>query len=307
MLNDLLIHHAHTLNRPFNSAGRRPLKAYRLGKAPRDCVRLGGLLLLAFTAIHARSASGPAPAAPGVQDSKPAQEVKPSWTPLQIAFIGPLQIFPQNWPVYGLGLNLLSPSWTDQMTGIQLGMVINQVHQRFAGIQIAGAMNNSHYQEYLGPGEFQGKQGYWYRDLGPNRSDVTGLQIAPMMNSGDTVHGIQLSGLYNDGKLTGLRISGMVNTGDLTGVEIAGLGNGLTNAGEGSADQAHGIQIALLQNTANGMRGLQIGLINRCVELTGLQIGLLNRVGDSLWPILHFSFGPKDNPAPPKEPKSGLR
>ena len=59
--------------------------------------------------------------------------------------------------------------------------------------------------------------------------------------------------------------------------------NFLMNLNLGDID---GIQIAGLFNSAQSVRGIQIGLINVTRELSGLQIGLVNYIRESPVPIL---------------------
>lgn len=52
----------------------------------------------------------------------------------------------------------------------------------------------------------------------------------------------------------------------------------------------NGLSIAGLANVAKVMRGVQIGLINKCQTGQVLQIGLFNRIGKRVVPIINFRF-----------------
>jgi hypothetical protein len=52
----------------------------------------------------------------------------------------------------------------------------------------------------------------------------------------------------------------------------------------------NGLSIAGLANVAKVMRGVQIGLINKCQTGQVLQIGLFNRIGKRVVPLINFRF-----------------
>ena len=72
------------------------------------------------------------------------------------------------------------------------------------------------------------------------QSEVTGVQIAGLVNFADTMNGLQLAGLSNTARV-------------LNGVQIAAWCN--------EADEGCGVQIGLLNN-GRQMKGVQIGLLN---------------------------------------------
>ena len=67
-----------------------------------------------------------------------------------------------------------------------------------------------------------------------------------------------------------------------TGLLVSGLVN--------SNYKFNGLSIAGLVNVAHVVKGVQIGLINKCETGQVLQIGLFNRIGKRIVPIINFRF-----------------
>jgi hypothetical protein len=100
-------------------------------------------------------------------------------------------------------------------------------------------------------------------------NQVNGLSISLFGITNRNYNGITVNGLMNFGtKLNGISIGGVMNSfNQLKGISIAGIGN-----------------------YANKGVGVQIGLLNRCVECKGLQIGLLNKMGKRTLPFINMRF-----------------
>lgn len=100
-------------------------------------------------------------------------------------------------------------------------------------------------------------------------NQVNGLSISLFGITNRNYNGIAVNGLINFGtKLNGISIGGVMNSFyQLKGISIAGIGN-----------------------YANKGMGIQIGLINRCVECKGIQIGLLNKMGKRTLPFINMRF-----------------
>lgn len=88
--------------------------------------------------------------------------------------------------------------------------------------------------------------------------------ITETFNKGVIVNGLSCTSF----KTTGLLISGLLNTNH----------------------EFNGLSIAGLANVAQKVRGVQIGLINKCETGQVLQIGLFNRIGGRVIPIINFRF-----------------
>ena len=67
-----------------------------------------------------------------------------------------------------------------------------------------------------------------------------------------------------------------------TGVLVSGLIN--------NNYKCNGLSIAGLANVAHVVKGVQIGLINKCETGQVVQIGLFNRIGKRIVPIINFRF-----------------
>ena len=88
--------------------------------------------------------------------------------------------------------------------------------------------------------------------------------ITETFNKGVILNGLSCTAF----KTSGLLVSGLINGN----YEFAGL------------------SIAGLANVAQKVRGVQIGLINKCETGQVLQIGLFNRIGKRVMPIINFKF-----------------
>ena len=98
---------------------------------------------------------------------------------------------------------------------------------------------------------------------------VNGVSIS-IGGVGETINkGVIINGLSCFSfKTTGLLVSGLVN----------------------SNYKFNGLSIAGLANVAQVVKGVQIGLINKCQTGQVLQIGLFNRIGKRIVPIINFRF-----------------
>ncbi len=144
--------------------------------------------------------------------------------------------------------------------------------------------------------------------LVPAEKDVYGLRLNLPVGENDNIYGLDLGFVgitKNSYNGIMLNLFGNFSAGSTKGIELAGLINfnisgpilmteggsgakgiqlaGLMNLNLGDID---GIQIAGLFNSAQSVRGIQIGLINVTEELSGLQIGLVNYIRESPVPIL---------------------
>ena len=88
--------------------------------------------------------------------------------------------------------------------------------------------------------------------------------IGDTFNNGVIVNGLSCFSY----KTTGLLVSGLINR----------------------SYECNGLSIAGLANVARVVRGVQIGLINKCATGQVLQIGLFNRIGKRVVPIINFRF-----------------
>jgi len=202
----------------------------------------------------------------------------PPRTPLQLALLNPMQLFDQDYDVYGLRINLLYGSNTSvygldlglfndcvrDLYGIQAGIIGNMVSgvgssgDGLLGVQIAGLFN---YAESRASGH------------GPR-----GIQIAGICNYTPGAKGyFQAAGIFNlatDADFTGVQVAGLMNIGvkSMTGLAIAGLVNHTTAGFAGIRAGGWG------NYTEGDMAGVQIaGVINVTVRgsVSGLEAALI--------------------------------
>ena len=147
-------------------------------------------------------------------------------------------------------LNLLA-GYSDGVSGVEIGGVLNLVRKDMIGMQIGGVGN------VVG-------------------EEVKGLQIGGLFNSSrQQMRGTQIAGFLNLVKdtVSGLQISGAINQGKLVrGVQLSGLLNL-------ARERTSGVQISGFLNYTKRLSGIQIGIINVADTVeNGVNIGLFNFV-----------------------------
>ncbi len=215
------------------------------------------------------------------------------WTPLQLSFWDPIQLFPENFNIYGIRMNL--PYGSNQnVTGIDIGGM-NVTIQGQTGGQL-GLMNLSE-DSWGGCGGVMNYtnnlHGVQFGLLNTAQKFSTGVQVAGLMNLSDHVKGVQLhcvvfgnGAVQVDGAQLVL-LAGYNLTDDLNGLQMAMFGFNYAN------ESVQGVQFAMLYNYAKNLNGLQFGLVNACETLSGVQIGLVNIIWQekmSFMPLLNFKF-----------------
>jgi hypothetical protein len=138
--------------------------------------------------------------------------------------------------------------------------VLNITRGRFAGGQATGAVN-------LTLGGLSGAQVSGLAGL--SGEDVTGVQVSGLFSGAlESVSGGQVSGLGNATReLTGAQLACLLNySRSVRGAQIA-----LLNIGSDFT----GAQVGLV-NIAGRIRGTQVGLVNISRDLKGLPVGLIN-------------------------------
>ncbi len=182
------------------------------------------------------------------------------WTPLQISLMGPVQLVPWSWDVYGLRLDVLVGENRD-VAGVDVG--VGSMARDMYGIQAV-----------LGPAQAR---------------DVVGLQIANAAAAWGTLDGLQVAGLCGVGsspmpqyKYAADSISPGRPAGRARGAQI---GIGMTYAEDMTGLQVGAVTGLLIvwpmSNSADRMRGVQIRLFgwNKSKDLGGVQIsGEMNSV-----------------------------
>lgn len=224
----------------------------------------------------------------------PAQAFSWTWTPLQLAVWEPIQLFPEKFDVYGIRMNLVYGS-NQNLTGLDIGGV-NVVAEKQTGGQL-GLINIS--ENSLGGcaglmNYTSNLCGMQFGLLNTAQNSLSGLQAGFFLNLTDFVRGFQLHwGILGNGavRVDGAQLVSLVGynlTDELNGVQMAMLGFNFT------AENAYGVQFAMLYNYARNMKGVQFALVNACESLSGVQIGLVNviRKDDkmSIMPLLNFRF-----------------
>jgi hypothetical protein len=112
---------------------------------------------------------------------------------------------------------------------------------------------------------------------------VNGIDINLIANYYAQSNGISLTGLANYlGINNGLQIARLLND--------CGVSNGVQVACFSHAIYAKGLQIGGCNIAKNGMKGVQIGLYNRCKNCSGIQIGLWNKNDKRSLPLVNWKF-----------------
>ncbi|MBW2282243.1 MAG: hypothetical protein JRG82_16015, partial [Deltaproteobacteria bacterium] len=157
--------------------------------------------------------------------------------PVQIAFIHPLQIFPEDHDVQGLRLNLVHGK-SANLTGLDIG-VVNDAAE-VTGLEI-GALNLV-------------------------RGDYTGLQLSGLTSVDGGFRGLQLCGFgFVAGPAEGLQLCGAAKADGFSGAQIGAIVQ--------STDTAMGLQLSAL-NSAMELTGLQAGVVGTAAVFEGLQLNL---------------------------------
>jgi hypothetical protein len=124
--------------------------------------------------------------------------------------------------------------------------------------------------------------------FGRNRA-LRGLDLGTVNEVTERVEGVQLIGVNLAGDLAGLQI-GLFNSAATSEAGCCQLGAINILRGEDS----QGTMLGFLFNKADGLRGLQLGLINICNTLDGCQLGLINIILQSealmFCPIFNAQF-----------------
>jgi len=202
------------------------------------------------------------------------EEVKESsvWgTPFQFSIWNPIQLFPEDWNVYGLRMNVFYGKNQD-VYGLDLGLLANRA-KNITGIQIAGFGNKA----------FESLRGIQIAGIGNNCSnaDIYGIQIG-FGNRAKNLIGIQIGG-------------GAEASASSTGIQFGGLYT--------KTDELKGVQTGLLNITEKGF-GLQFGIGNIATKMSGIQIGLINVIQNGfipVFPIINFSMSNQDDVPPVEE------
>jgi len=115
-------------------------------------------------------------------------------------------------------------------------------------------------------------------------------------------YGVQVAGLWNStGSARGaLQTAGFVNLcyGDCYGAQTAGVHSrtegtfmGFQMAAVCSANVLKGLQVGLINRTSNSS-GLQVGVVNYAEQSEGIQLGLVNIMPDGRYPVMPvFNLG----------------
>ncbi len=224
----------------------------------------------------------------------PSQALSWTWTPLQLSVWEPFQMFPENFNVYGIRMNLAYGS-NQNLTGLDIGG-INVVAQSQKGGQLglinlsedswggcAGLMN---YSDNL--------HGLQFGLLNTAKNYSAGVQLAGLMNLADHVKGIQVhicvlgNGAVSVDGAQLVLLAGYNLTDDLNGLQMTMFGFNYAN------ESVSGVQFAMLYNYAKNLNGLQFGLVNACESLSGVQIGLVNVIRKqekmTIMPLINFKF-----------------
>ena len=217
------------------------------------------------------------------ETEKEKVEMEPTYMPAQISFVpgfgtGGIKSYQLR---TNLSLNILG-GYVHTVEGLELGSIVNIVHQDVKGAQFSGNLNivgrNVKGAQMSGLanvvlGQTTGAQLSGLANV--NIKQLHGGQLAGMANYAESVDGIQGAGLLNTSLegTKGGQISGLANySKSVKGIQAAGLLNIVS-------DEVDGAQVAGIINFAPRVKGLQIGLINIADTVeSGAMIGLFNFV-----------------------------
>jgi hypothetical protein len=214
------------------------------------------------------------------------------WTPFQLAFFEPVQMFPKETNVAGLRLDLVYGE-NNKVWGVGFGLW--NISEEFRGIE-AGVANSS--------GDTYGIQVGFSNSA---RNDAVALQWGILNAAGENFVGIQVGALndtssivYGANEVSGIQV-GILNASilpfapwapkedDAMGrTSFSGIEIGAINAKQ----EVCGLSVGLI-NASRSTTGVQVGAVNYAAELKGLQLGLLN-FNDSgalaFFPVMNASW-----------------
>ena len=225
------------------------------------------------------------------------------WTPLQVALWPPLQFPNTSCSVYGLSLGVFAVGTSENENGKKFPPGRNEAD--VIGLQVAGFSACSR--------ELCGFQASIWRNIAVtiplglqvgcfNQCESgAGLQLALLNRANNDFTGIQV-GLCNFGEG---KTAWVENNHSRTGDRLASFGHH-SSSNEGVTDMRglqlglmnkaldlYGLQCGLIWNYAEHGNGLQIGLVNIADTMTGVQIGLVNIIKENpmlFLPIINAHF-----------------
>lgn len=217
-------------------------------------------------------------------------EADPSWTPVKIALVSPLQVPSPAQDVAGVRLDLIAGR-SRSVTGLDFG-VFGAADDDFCGLAANAAVDwvngNVYGVEIAGLGNMTIGNAYGLLAAGAVnyvRGDFAGLQIAAV-NVDGSFSGCQF-GLVNR------------NSGMATGLQLALWNSNRTESSVWSLGAVNvgvkfsGLQLGVINSVTESGSGLQVGVFNSAAKLSGCQIGLLNLIGNAeiaVLPLVNFAF-----------------
>lgn len=251
-------------------------------------------------------------------ESRPNSEDIKKWTPVQASIWNPLQIYREDWDVYGLRFNLLFGK-NKNLYGIDMGL-FNEFTDKAMGVQL-GLMNFDSTMNFDVP-DFD-STGNMDEYMKVCRPSFSGLQLGVVNQSG-IMKGMQLGFGNSSAMTTGIQMGILNNTtGSVNGVQVGLLGVGAVPISGNMATEVNGLQLGILGmmpgslsgvqinvigsfakksmkgvqigfiNYARESNGLQIGLFNYTEKMKGVQIGLINYISETEWlltPVINVHF-----------------
>jgi len=225
------------------------------------------------------------------------------WTPLELALWDDsgLQMVGTDASVYGLRLSAngsnkdvygVDLGWANHAEGsagpLQVG-IVNKAKGTFGGIQ-AGVTCVAQTLYGIQVGAIGIADVYGIQVAFGNAfsaTSVSGVQLG-FLNTVSDAHGIQLSGWANaaEGRMNGIQAAPLMNVATTLG----GVQTSISN----EARSGTGVQVGLA-NQASTLSGMQVGIFNSSSEgMRGMQLGLLNynKNGFLPWfPLFNIGFG----------------
>lgn len=217
----------------------------------------------------------------------------PPLTPVQVALVGPVGIFPdaverrfafdfsavfgRTGGLTGFGLHGLGSHVHGDVRGARTAGLWSFREGALRGVSIAGVIQLASATEAYGI-EIAGLANLDVFGDGAGR--FGGLQLAGLVNAARDVRGVQFGGIANlslsnpagPSLSSGLQVAGAVNVaGDLRGLQLGGVTN--------VARDATGLQVSLATNHAGALDGLQLSSVNTASQIRGVQIGFVNVAG----------------------------
>lgn len=195
-----------------------------------------------------------------------AETPAPKTAPYQFCVVPDKGIYPADWNITGLRINL-SRVVNKDVSGLDIGLFNHSDNE--AGLQLS--LGTSDCRDIYGLQftllhcDTLDAYGVQFSGLTVESEDIRGLQLTPFLAWAQNVRGFQIAGLASEAQLSSIDTN---TCSDTYGLQLAGLSC--------KADHLNGAQLALWQSEADNVRGLQTGgLFAEAADTTGIQLSAI--------------------------------